>query len=103
MSFQVPGILCPKRKGSSTEYHIKSGEGFMMFPQQVCSYWADMELPWEYVWIEFDGLRVKRVRRACGPFPEHPVYHSRSKELREKMMEEMLTSSTIPRNPLCIF
>ena len=25
-------------KGSSTEYHIKSGEGFMMFPQQVCSY-----------------------------------------------------------------
>ena len=26
-------------KGSSTQYHIKSGEGFMMFPQQVCSYW----------------------------------------------------------------
>ena len=77
-------------KGSSTEYHIKSGEGFMMFPQQVCSYWADMELPWEYVWIEFDGLRVKESVELAGLSPEHPVYHSRSKELREKMMEEML-------------
>ena len=77
-------------KGSSTEYHIKSGEGFMMFPQQVCSYWADMELPWEYVWIEFDGLRVKESVELAGLSPEHPVYHSHSKELREKMMEEML-------------
>ena len=49
-----------------------------------------MELPWEYVWIEFDGLRVKESVELAGLSPEHPVYHSRSKELREKMMEEML-------------
>ena len=72
MSFQVPEYSLPKtQKAAPPEYHIKSGEGFMMFPQQVCSYWADMELPWEYVWIEFDGLRVKESVELAGLSPEH--------------------------------
>ena len=62
----------------------------MLFPQQVCSYWADVDLPWEYVWIEFDGLRVKESLQLAGLSPDQPVYHSHSKELRMNMMEEML-------------
>lgn len=85
------GVLSAQdKKGKSHEYHIKSGEGFMLFPQQVCSYWADVDLPWEYVWIEFDGLRVKESLQLAGLSPDQPVYHSHSKELRLNMMEEML-------------
>ena len=48
-------------KGQTQEYQIKSGQGFMIFPKQINTYIADNELPWEYIWIEFDGLRAKEL------------------------------------------
>ena len=85
------GVLSAQNKnGKSHEYHIKSGEGFMLFPQQVCSYWADVNLPWEYVWIEFDGMRAREAIETAGLSPEYPVYHASFKDLRENMVNEML-------------
>lgn len=85
------GILRADDKNGVTQtYHIKSGEGFLIFPNQVCTYSADKQLPWEYVWIEFDGLRVKESLQIAGLSLNAPVYHSHSKELRLKMKEEML-------------
>ena len=46
--------------------------------------------PLEYVWLEFDGLRAKEIIEIAGLSPENPVYHAHSKDLREKMMQEML-------------
>ena len=48
-------------KGVTQTYSIKSMQGFMIFPNQITTYVADHDLPWEYVWIEFDGLRVKSI------------------------------------------
>ena len=76
--------------GHSHTYQVKSGQGFMLFPDQVCTYTADTNLPWEYVWIEFDGLRVKEPLQIAGLSPNSPIYRSHSKELGIKMMEEML-------------
>ena len=30
----------------------------MIFPGQVTTYIADSNVPWEYLWVEFDGLRI---------------------------------------------
>lgn len=62
----------------------------MLFPHQVCTYIADNEIPWEYVWIEFDGLRVKETVELAGLSPDHPVYKARYKDLSEIMKSEML-------------
>ena len=62
----------------------------MIFPHQVCMYIADHEIPWEYVWIEFDGLRVKEAIELAGLKPEQPVYKARYKDISETMKEEML-------------
>jgi AraC-like DNA-binding protein len=72
------------------KYSIKNNQGFIIFPRQVTTYIADEELPWEYVWIEFDGLRVKALLESAGITPDSPVYKARSKILREEMMNEML-------------
>ena len=77
-------------KGQTREYQIHSGQGFMIFPRQVNTYVADSDLPWEYAWIEFDGLRAKELIEIAGLSPDHPVYHASSKELREQMKDEML-------------
>ena len=76
--------------GDSITYKIRSGQGFMIFPHQICTYIADNELPWEYVWLEFDGLKVKEAVESCGLNISHPVYRPRHKDLAQQMKEEML-------------
>ena len=83
-------LMANDSKGQTKEYQIKSGQGFMIFPKQINTYIADQELPWEYAWIEFDGLRAKEIVELAGLTPDHPVYHASSKELRELMKDEML-------------
>lgn len=75
--------------GTTKEYSIRSMQGFMIFPGQITTYVADKDLPWEYVWIEFDGLRAKAIVEASGFSLDNPVYKARSKDLREEMMKEM--------------
>lgn len=76
--------------GNTKTYQVKSKQGFMIFPQQITTYIADKELPWEYVWLEFDGLRVKEVIEIAGLSQNSPIYHAHSRDLREIMMQEML-------------
>ena len=85
------GTLCANNaKGETQTYSIKSGQGFLIFPKQITSYYADLNLPWEYVWIEFDGLRVKEALDRTELSVNMPVYHSRSKDLRDQLLNEML-------------
>ena len=77
-------------KGISQVYQIRSGQGFMLFPGQVCTYIADQEIPWEYTWIEFDGLRAKETLEMTGLCPDNPVYRASYKDIAETMKEEML-------------
>lgn len=77
------------KNGETKEYSIKSMQGFMIFPDQITMYVADKDLPWEYVWVEFDGLRARAVVETAGFSLDQPIYKARSKELREEMMKEM--------------
>ena len=42
------------------------------------------------MWIEFDGLRIKEALSVTDLCKDAPIYHSHSKELREKLADEML-------------
>lgn len=71
----------------------------MIFPGQINTYIADEQLPWEYMWIEFDGLRVKEALSVTDLCKDAPVYHSHSKELRKNLPMKCFISSIIRRNP----
>lgn len=83
-------LYATNSKGESVEYHIKSGQGFMIFPKQICTYIADQQIPWEYVWVEFDGLRVKETIDVTGLNIDQPIYRARKKDIAETMKSEML-------------
>lgn len=83
-------LMADNAKGETQTYSIKSGQGFLLFPGQITTYIADRKLPWEYIWIEFDGLRVKEALDLTELSINNPVYHSHSKDLREQMQNEML-------------
>lgn len=83
-------LIADDSKGESKTYHVKSKQGFMIFPGQITTYIADNELPWEYVWIEFDGLRVKEIAEMANLTPDNPIYKSRESDKRDSMANEML-------------
>lgn len=83
-------LMADDANGVTQTYQIKSGQGFMLFPHQINTYIADKNLPWEYTWIEFDGLRVREAVEIAGLSLDKPIYHAASKDLRTDMMNEML-------------
>ena len=78
-------------KGHTNTFKIHSGEGFLIFPEQVNTYVADISNPWEYTWVEFDGLRVKEALEVAGFSWERPVYRAVSSGLREGLRDEILS------------
>ncbi len=77
-------------RNHTNTWKIHSGEGFLIFPGQVNTYVADMQDPWEYTWLEFDGLRVNQALELAGFSLDQPVYHAKSQELGDKLSSEML-------------
>lgn len=80
--------------GTTKTYHLKSGEGFLIFPNQITTYIADKELPWEYVWIEFDGLRAKEAMDTAGFSLDRPIFHTKQRDMNQKMEEELVYIAT---------
>lgn len=76
--------------GITRTYSVKSGEGFLIFPRQVTTYYADQTHPWEYTWVEFDGLRVKEALELAGLTMDNPIYHSSARDLSLELKQEML-------------
>lgn len=76
--------------GETETYNIRSGQGFLIFPEQTNTYIADNDHPWEYIWLEFDGLRVRPALLAVGLTPNDPVYRAHMGPLRTAMVDEMI-------------
>ena len=82
-------LMTTEESGAKTNYRLSEGEGFLIFPSQVNTYVADLDDPWEYIWVEFDGIRVRDDLEQVGMTPSSPIYRSQSSELRELMVGEM--------------
>lgn len=83
-------LYADNKEGETITYAIRSGQGFLLYPGQISTYISNDKIPWEYAWIEFDGLRVKEMLDIAGFSLDKPVYHANFKEFRENMMNEML-------------
>ena len=77
-------------EGENRFYQIGAGQGFLICPRQITTYNADKDDPWEYTWLEFDGLRVKEALDLAGLDATHPVFHPRSPELGKGLGRLML-------------
>ena len=93
-------LMSQDGQGNVTTHEVHAGQGFMIFPQQVNTYMADMEDPWVYTWIEFNGLRVGNTLELAGITPESPVHTPGTDALRMTIEQEMLFLSTHPEAPV---
>lgn len=57
------------------QYEIQAGDAFYCTPNRSIHYWADMDDPWEYYWVGFNGTEAERLLNLTDFSPEHPVGH----------------------------
>lgn len=92
-------LVAESDRKSPATHELHGGQGFMIFPRQVCTYVADAKEPWVYTWVEFGGLRVRETLGLAGLTPSTPVYNAESDDLRAQMEQELLLLSAHPDAP----
>lgn len=71
-------------------YPLEAGHGFLIVPGAPTTYIADEKDPWEYTWIEFDGLRAGESLSLAGISGQQPVYTPLNRETGRLLQEQML-------------
>lgn len=84
-------FYCENKPGYSTEYHVKAGCGFLIEPGVITTYRADRLNPWEYAWLEFDGLRARGFMNQAGLSAKSPILIPTTPEGGAALKEEMLS------------
>ena len=92
------GMLSVTEKDDSAISHMEAHSGFLIEPGRINLYSADQKFPWEYVWVEFDGLRAKELMEEAGLSNDHPVFHPISDTAADKLRDEMLRLTQYPDN-----
>ena len=77
-------------QANGQEYPITAGHGFLVVPGQITTYRADEQDPWEYTWLEFDGLRAHESLNLAGISGSQPIYTARSARAGQLLQDAML-------------
>ena len=85
------GFLSSNNTAGETKlYQLEAGQGFLICPGQVNTYYADDKKPWEYAWVEFDGLKAVEFMQQAGMDFDHPVYRLKKRELHDCIKSEIM-------------
>ena len=75
---------------------VRAGQGFMIFPDDVTVYTADLDTPWEYVWVGFSGGDSARLVASAGLSKGSPIadlrgYAAAALDICHGIREDMAT------------
>lgn len=83
-------LTADNQEGKEYTFPVHAGQGFLIYPFQNTTYRADKQNPWEYVWIEFDGVHAVEVVNHAGLSMEAPIYKSSDPAVTQAMMQTMM-------------
>ena len=90
--FSGKGLLySTDSSGLTHKYTISANHGFLISPRQINTYVADEKNPWEYAWIEFDGLKAKECLDNAGLTIDAPIYRTTDKKSLPLLETELMT------------
>jgi len=55
-------------------YHLKKGQGFLICPDIITYYQADVKNPWHYTWVGFNGLTAQNYLRMANLTADTPIF-----------------------------
>ena len=64
-------------------FQLRTGHGFLIYPDQVTFYEADQQDPWFYVWIAFSGKSADDCLRQAGLSSQAPILENARSHLHD--------------------
>ncbi len=76
-------------------YALAKGQGFLICPDAITFYEADLSDPWTYCWVGFHGLRAAGYLEAAGLTQQTPILASSNQDYMVHCFEEMLETKKL--------
>ena len=76
---------------------IKTGQAFLIFPDDLTTYTASEQNPWHYIWVGFSGCGCQSMLERMGFSATDPVLDSLSPEKTQAYLRE-LSSAYLQEN-----
>ena len=71
-------------------YRLKQGQGFLIEPDYLTTYTADLRRPWAYVWLGFSGRKAKDILNTVGLSQDSPIFTCAPEQHLEQYIIDML-------------
>lgn len=77
------------------QYHLTGGEAFLIPSSVEAWYEADMDNPWTYRWVGFEGMTAEEVIHVSGFSQENPVRRIHCMENAAKYIDAMVQTNKL--------
>lgn len=71
-------------------YDIKPGQGFLIEPGTIATYAADLQDPWHYIWVGFNGIMAAKLLNDLSLNSSEPIYQSMDPNCSLAFLRELL-------------
>lgn len=78
-------------------YHLTGGQGFLICPDIVTYYQADMEDPWHYSWVGFHGLKAAGYLQNAGLSADSPIFSCEGNDFISGCFEKMIAAKSLQK------
>lgn len=79
-------------------YHLGKNEAFLIEPNILIYYEADVEDPWEYKWIGFSGVKAKEYLNRSSLSMDQPIFMFDHDNKLNQYMDSIIMASTLSSN-----
>ena len=82
--------------GSST-YSLEKNDGFLICPDTIVQYQADMDEPWSYAWVGFHGFKAAAYLKQAGLDNLNPVFRYERDDFLKNCLMGMIGTKHLSR------
>lgn len=84
---------------NNTVYELCEGDIFLVKPNQLITYSADKEEPWEYYWVGFNGACANKLVLHLPFRDDMPIHHCKNADrVKQGLLNIFLSRGPDPRN-----
>lgn len=85
-------------KVNKKTYHLKAGDGFLIYPNELIYYKADKNNPWEYAWIGFTGTKIDEYLSHTTLSKDYPIFSFNENSNLVTSMNSVISATKIESN-----
>ncbi|MEZ0537609.1 AraC family transcriptional regulator [Caldicellulosiruptoraceae bacterium PP1] len=79
-------------------YNLTKGQGFLICPNTITYYKADMVNPWYYTWVGFNGIKAEWLLRQANLTMENPVFTYTKDDFVANCFLQMITTKNLEKS-----